>query len=133
MKKDAKLLIGLTIFVALIITFLTSYFALSSKQQKKQPVICPDDVMMCPGGAAVSRSGSDCSFTPCPSDTLPTKSGIVEDPIEVPDNNGDDKNGGGVYCTEDAKMCPDGSYVGRQGPRCEFAPCPPSDGKNFAL
>lgn len=29
-----------------------------------------------------------------------------------------------VACTMDAKICPDGSYVGRQGPRCEFAACP---------
>jgi hypothetical protein len=29
-----------------------------------------------------------------------------------------------VFCTMDAKMCPDGSYVGRTGPKCEFAPCP---------
>lgn len=28
-----------------------------------------------------------------------------------------------VACTMDAKMCPDGSYVGRVGPNCEFAPC----------
>ena len=28
-----------------------------------------------------------------------------------------------VFCTMDAKMCPDGSYVGRQGPSCEFAAC----------
>ena len=27
-------------------------------------------------------------------------------------------------CTLDAKMCPDGSYVGRVGPKCEFAACP---------
>lgn len=27
-------------------------------------------------------------------------------------------------CTEEAKQCPDGSYVGRTGPNCEFAPCP---------
>jgi len=29
-----------------------------------------------------------------------------------------------VICTDDAKMCPDGSYVGRTSPNCEFAPCP---------
>lgn len=29
-----------------------------------------------------------------------------------------------VACTMDAKMCPDGSYVGRIGPNCEFAACP---------
>jgi len=27
-------------------------------------------------------------------------------------------------CPEDAKICPDGSSVGRQGPNCEFAACP---------
>ena len=31
-----------------------------------------------------------------------------------------------VFCTMDAKMCPDGSYVGRTGPKCEFAACPGS-------
>lgn len=29
-----------------------------------------------------------------------------------------------VACTMDAKQCPDGSYVGRIGPDCEFATCP---------
>ncbi|MFA5000653.1 MAG: hypothetical protein WC531_00275 [Candidatus Paceibacterota bacterium] len=29
-----------------------------------------------------------------------------------------------VACTEEAKICPDGSAVGRQGPNCEFAECP---------
>lgn len=27
-------------------------------------------------------------------------------------------------CTEEAKLCPDGSAVGRIGLNCEFAPCP---------
>ena len=28
-------------------------------------------------------------------------------------------------CTQEVKLCPDGkTYVGRTGPRCEFAPCP---------
>lgn len=29
-----------------------------------------------------------------------------------------------IACTMEAMLCPDGSYVGRSGPRCEFAPCP---------
>ena len=29
-----------------------------------------------------------------------------------------------VACTMDAKECPDGSYVGRVGPNCDFATCP---------
>ena len=31
----------------------------------------------------------------------------------------------GVACTMEAKICPDGSAVGRSGPKCEFAACPP--------
>ncbi len=27
-------------------------------------------------------------------------------------------------CTQEAKQCPDGSYVGRTGPNCEFTACP---------
>ena len=30
-----------------------------------------------------------------------------------------------VACTEEAMVCPDGSAVGRTGPNCSFAPCPP--------
>lgn len=29
-----------------------------------------------------------------------------------------------VMCAMDAMQCPDGSFVGRAGPKCEFAPCP---------
>ena len=32
--------------------------------------------------------------------------------------------GSGIVCTMDVKLCPDGSYVGRTGPNCEFTPCP---------
>ena len=38
-----------------------------------------------------------------------------EEPSQAPDE---------VACTADAKQCPDGSYVGRTGPACAFAPCP---------
>lgn len=48
----------------------------------------------------------------------------------MPEEYGD--NGGtkpeGVVCTQDAEMCPDGSYVGRTGPNCEFAACPIPEG-----
>lgn len=44
---------------------------------------------------------------------VPPELAPVEEDIEQP-----------VACTMEAKMCPDGSFVGRQGPNCEFAPCP---------
>ena len=31
-----------------------------------------------------------------------------------------DANGEQVMCTMDAMQCPDGSWVGRTGPNCEF-------------
>lgn len=32
--------------------------------------------------------------------------------------------GGQVACMEEAILCPDGSYVGRSGPNCDFETCP---------
>lgn len=29
-----------------------------------------------------------------------------------------------IACTQEAKLCPDGSYIGRTGPNCQFAVCP---------
>ncbi len=40
--------------------------------------------------------------------------------VTNPDNNEPEV----VACTMEARQCPDGSYVGRQGPSCEFAACP---------
>lgn len=37
-----------------------------------------------------------------------------------PEGDGDNN----LACTMDAKLCPDGSYVGRIGPDCQFALCP---------
>lgn len=45
-------------------------------------------------------------------------------PVPVTDNQISPPNTGAVACTMEAKICPDGSAVGRQGPNCEFAKCP---------
>ena len=42
----------------------------------------------------------------------------------APDTPDSGIGNGGVACTLEAKICPDGSAVGRIGPNCEFAPCP---------
>jgi hypothetical protein len=41
----------------------------------------------------------------------------------LPSDNGIDPDEA-VFCTMDALECPDGTYVGRIPPTCEFAPCP---------
>jgi|SRR3989344_8676138 len=38
----------------------------------------------------------------------------------------------GVACTQEAKLCPDGSAVGRTGPNCEFAKCPTANATSTA-
>ena len=38
-----------------------------------------------------------------------------------------------VACTMEAKVCPDGSSVGRTGPNCEFAECPVTSHSNQSL
>jgi len=38
-----------------------------------------------------------------------------------------------VVCTMDAKLCPDGSYVGRTGPKCEFSECPSNSKKDLIV
>jgi len=42
------------------------------------------------------------------------------------------ESGSVVACTMDAKLCSDGSAVGRSGPKCEFAACPGAKPKPLA-
>ncbi|KKQ35409.1 MAG: hypothetical protein US50_C0015G0001, partial [Candidatus Nomurabacteria bacterium GW2011_GWB1_37_5] len=42
------------------------------------------------------------------------------------DNSGNNN----IACTEEAKLCPDGSAVGRTGPNCEFSECPKNSSSN---
>lgn len=41
--------------------------------------------------------------------------------------NPSENSGKAVFCTQEAKLCSDGSYVGRTGPKCEFSVCPKED------
>ena len=38
---------------------------------------------------------------------------------------------GQIACTQEAKLCPDGSYVGRTGHKCEFTACPNESGNDL--
>lgn len=38
-----------------------------------------------------------------------------------------------VFCALDAKMCPDGSFVSRIPPACDFAPCTTSSAEKFNI
>jgi len=100
---------------------------------------CTADAKICPDGSAVGRQGPNCEFAPCPpvmvgndSDSHGCKASagyswcdLKQKCLRAWEENCTDATLPRA-CTEEAKICPDGSAVGRQGPNCEFAPCPPS-------
>ncbi len=86
-------------------------------------------------GDGLSRMALRCpgSYTWCQTLNNPSGEDAVPVPINVPriepaqpENPGPgfDSDGNDPICTADAKQCPDGTYVGRTGPNCEFAKCP---------
>lgn len=95
---------------------------------------CTKDAFRCPDGTVVGRTGPACEFV-CPGVrdggacppvvcTLYCPFGFVRDPstgCESCSCNPPPSDGG--VCTDDAFQCPDGTWVGRTGPRCEFV-CP---------
>ena len=57
----------------------------------------------------------------------PSGLSIYDDALEIPvvfTGVTGNTNPPPIACTQEAKICPDGSAVGRVGPNCEFAPCP---------
>ena len=57
----------------------------------------------------------------------PSGLSIYDDALEIPvvfAGATGNTNPPPIACTQEAKICPDGSAVGRVGPNCEFAPCP---------
>jgi hypothetical protein len=57
---------------------------------------------------------------------FPPKIFLFHDPVSG--EYGIVKNNNPRACTMEAKLCPDGSAVGRTGPNCEFAECPMGSG-----
>jgi hypothetical protein len=49
---------------------------------------------------------------------------MPNDSSQIIDQENDSQDDEAVFCTLDAKQCPDGSWVGRVPPDCEFEACP---------
>lgn len=89
---------------------------------------CTKEARVCSDGTIVGRSGPNCTFAECPNDRitdLTPSTTVPTEPAGENTGNGTLPSPGDqmVACTMDAKQCPDGSYVGRSGPNCEFV-CP---------
>jgi hypothetical protein len=102
------------------------------------PTVCPADAFQCPDGTFVARTGPRCEFV-CPGAqdgggmcspvvcTLACPYGFARDTVtgcEVCQcQPAPALDGGPTVCPTDAFQCPDGTFVGRSGARCEFV-CP---------
>jgi|GEM_PF-3169363 len=99
-------------------------------------VKCIADVKKCSNGKYAKRVPPNCEFTPC-EETAVSNETVTVDPT-IPVEGWDNRHplppvpatgtsggaaGGQVMCTMEAKICPDGTSVGRVPPKCEFAPC----------
>jgi len=104
---------------------------LEVNREKSVSEECPEVEMMCPGNAPMSR-GPNCEII-C-GNKEETDIGVTgEVTVDSSDSSTDsigvgiiypDQGNGGKACTQEAKLCPDGSAVGRTGPNCEFSACP---------
>lgn len=123
---DTLLVAGLFLFVMILLTFILSYYGVAFPSSKK--MACTTDARLCPDGTAVGRIAPRCEFASCALHTIPNRPGITEEPLIVPLETPPGKTGKNpddiMWCTQEAKLCPDGSYVSRTGPKCEFSPCP---------
>jgi len=69
----------------------------------------------------VGRVAPDCNFAKSPNLDINDQNEIDI----IPDTENDKKDDlDTIACTADAKLCPDGSYVGRVAPDCNFKKCP---------
>jgi|GEM_PF-3757756 len=130
-QADKVFHLALALFSACI--FLLVVILISSAVQtyrNSSAVACTEEARLCADGSAVARMGPNCTFAPCPEDSLPDKPGITEEPLEstLPiskegSSDNEQIRPNPVACTQDIKLCPNGGMVGRSGPNCEFAPC----------
>lgn len=65
------------------------------------------------------------SFEDCVKAGYPVAGGVIPSFCVAPDGRRftEKMDEGNKACSSEAKLCPNGSYVSRTGPNCEFAPC----------
>ena len=66
-----------------------------NKKQNKAP-LCPTDVMMCPDGTSVPRTGKDCEFGVCKQTKVEEEKASVATPLPVPQEATTTLSQGGV-------------------------------------
>lgn len=104
MKKTSIIIIVIVLLAAL-------YFFLSSKPELEvEDTVNQNDIEII--NEEMPNQEADFSEMVNPGEEV-----VNEDPSYLPEEEA-------VFCTMDAMECPDGSFVGRVAPSCEFAACP---------
>ena len=104
-----------TILALVCIAILFGLMAYGSMQMKKPPTVTEPY----PTYQTFPQSGIETEQNVQPSTPKPSEPQNPSNEVIIGGGKG-----GAIACTMDAKMCPDGTYVGRTGPSCEFTPCP---------
>ncbi len=116
-----KVAIGLMV---VSVVALGIYFSIVSAQLiSSYETACTTEAMICPDGTSVGRTEPHCEFAACPihaenTDTASTTHSTGTSSVSTTTIS--------YECNQDAKICPDGSSVGRSGPKCEFSICAPA-------
>ncbi|HEY4512024.1 MAG TPA: hypothetical protein VJH55_04270 [Candidatus Paceibacterota bacterium] len=107
----------LKIVLLLVVVTVGSYYLVQGKEQKNITEVSSFEECAQAGYPIMESYPEQCR--------TPDGKNFVKkvEPIIPPTDEGDENEQ--VACTMDAMQCPDGSYVGRTGPRCQFI-CPPS-------
>lgn len=106
----------LKIVLLLVVATVGSYYLVQGKEQKHITEISSFEECAQAGYPIMESYPEQCR--------TPDGKNFVKkvEPIIPPTDKGDENEQ--IACTMDAMQCPDGSYVGRTGPKCQFV-CPP--------
>lgn len=128
----ANVIIVISVFVLTVVLLIGGFLALKGKQNQAknndQQVLevsaSPTPTPSCRPRPACLDAQPRCLIAETP-DMCPAPSENPES-SSVPEPSADNPNQTptGIFCSMEARQCPDGSFVGRQAPNCDFAPCP---------
>jgi len=118
LPKELITVTPLSKFLAMILFVSLPVVGFLLGMRHQQIISSPSIITNYPTPTPSSESGSGCYYIENSEAACPKKDCgkilICPTPTQI------------IFCPEDIKTCPDGSYVIRQQPNCEFAPCPTS-------
>jgi len=128
MTKNNQLVISILFFSAITLAFIIFAFVITvgiypwPTFNQITNKLCTQEAKLCPDGSSVGRTDPNCEFAECP---------ITDKKLEICKYKCDGKADNfclksNCYlsnCSNESKRCPDGTFVQRTDPNCQFASC----------